>query len=215
MSLHPLVIEKGDGLTAIVKKTASHNVGALPVVDERGMVNGIITLRDLVALLGVGSDPLGVKVSEILTPKMVSIVEEMTVIEAVHLLSTMRIRRLPIFRAGSLKPLGILTNKDILRLLKSAKDGNVDETSSDVSNKTKNNSKFDSRISEIMTRNVISIDPEDDVRTAANRMMIFGIGGLLVTGSNGYAEGLATERDLINRLSRVRSIAFTVESMKF
>src|ERR1700730_10320554 len=52
MSLHPIVVEKGDGLEEVAKKLITHNIGALPVVDEMGVVQGIITLRDLVGLLG-------------------------------------------------------------------------------------------------------------------------------------------------------------------
>src|SRR5271169_5204179 len=45
MSLHPIVVEKGDGLSEVVKKFVAHNIGALPVVDEAGLIQGIITLR--------------------------------------------------------------------------------------------------------------------------------------------------------------------------
>jgi hypothetical protein len=47
--------------------------------------------------------------------------------------------------------------------------------------------------------------------------MIFGIGGLAVQSPEtpGQIQGLVTERDLIKRLSSVRSVNFLVESMKF
>ena len=96
MALHPIVVEKGDGLVEVVKKLIAHNVGALPVVDEKGVVQGIITLRDIVGLLGTGSEPMGVAVSEIMTQKVMTIGPDATMADAVRLMSDMRIRRLPV-----------------------------------------------------------------------------------------------------------------------
>ena len=47
MSFHPIVVEKGDGLEEVAKKLITHNIGALPVVDEMGLVQGIITLKSI------------------------------------------------------------------------------------------------------------------------------------------------------------------------
>jgi len=202
MSLHPIVVEKGDGLAEVVKKFVAHNIGALPVVDEAGLIQGIITLRDLVGLLGLGSEPLGVKVSELMTRQVTTIDSRSSMADAVHLMSENRVRRLPIVSDSSKAPIGMLTNKDILRLL-----GKIasDEESSG----------FRTKISEIMTRDVISVEADDDIRVAASRMVIFGIGGLDVEGSSGPILGLITERDLVKRLSQVRSVSFLVQSMKF
>ena len=215
MSLHPIVVEKGDGLEEVAKKLITHNIGALPVVDEMGMVQGIITLRDLVGLLGTGSEPLGVKVSEIMTRKITTINADASLAEAVHLMSESRVRRLPIFSPNTTIPLGMLTNKDILRLLAKI-DGGLRGTEKGNSSELEPQD-FKTKISEIMARDVIAVDADDDIRIAASRMMIFGIGGLAVQtpGSPGQIQGLVTERDLIKRLSTVRSVSFLVESMKF
>ena len=37
----------------------------------------------------------------------------------------------------------------------------------------------------MMTRDVISVEADDDIRVAASRMMIFGIGGLAVEEDSG------------------------------
>jgi CBS domain-containing protein len=215
MSLHPIVVEKGDGLEEVAKKLITHNIGALPVVDEKGVVQGIITLRDLVGLLGTGSEPLGVKVSEIMTPRITTISSDATLAEAVHVMSESRVRRLPIISPNTTIPLGMLTNKDVLRLLARI-EGSFRDREKDPSIR-EDLQDFRTRISEIMARDVIAVEADDDIRTAASRMMIFGIGGLAVQtpGSPGQIQGLVTERDLIKRLSTVRSVGFLVESMKF
>ncbi|MDA4130165.1 MAG: CBS domain-containing protein [Thaumarchaeota archaeon] len=214
MSLHPIVIEKGDGLEEAAKKMITHNIGALPVVDDFGQVQGIITLRDLVGLLGTGSEPLGVKVSEIMTREVTKINSESTVADAVHLMAETRVRRLPIVSRNTSIPLGMLTNKDVLRLLARIKNASGGEFGEGENGSIQD---FRTKISEIMARDVIAVEVDDDIRTAASRIMIFGIGGLAVQSPEtpGQIQGLVTERDLIKRLSSVRSVNFLVESMKF
>lgn len=206
MSIHPIIIEKGDGLIEVVKKLITHNIGALPVVDEMGLIQGIITLRDLVGLLGTGSEPLGVKVSELMTPQLVTIDPSASMADAAHLMSQSRIRRLPVKSRTSAKLEGMLTNKDILRLLAkiSTQEGQIMTAPG-----------FRTKISDVMTREVISVDLEDDVRVAASRMMIFGIGGLSVVDESGKMTGLITERDLIKKFAERRSVDYLVQSMKF
>lgn len=199
MALHPIVVEKWDGLAEVVKKLIAHNVGALPVIDEVGRVQGIITLRDVVGLLGTGSEPLGVSVSEIMTNKISSAGIQDTMADAVRSMSEMRIRRLPVV-SPEREVLGLVTNKDVLRQVSRLKD---------------EASPFDEEISKYMTREVVSADPDDDVRLVASRMVIFNIGGLVVCDKNSKIVGIVTERDLVKRLSEVRSVNFLVDAMKF
>lgn len=199
MALHPIVVEKWDGLAEVVKKLIAHNVGALPVIDDAGTVQGIITLRDMVGLLGTGSEPLGVTVSEIMTRKITSASINATMADAVKSMSDMRIRRLPIISHDG-DVIGLVTNKDVLRMLSKLK-GEA--------------SPFDEEISKYMTKEVITVDPDDDVRLIASRMVIFNIGGLVVSDKNSKIIGIVTERDLVKRLSDVRSVNFLVDAMKF
>ena len=199
MALHPIVVEKGDGLSEVVKKLIAHNIGALPVIDEMGVVQGIITLRDVVGLLGTSSEPLNVAVSEIMTKKMTKIDQDATMVEAVKLMSDMRIRRLPVFSPkGGL--IGMVTNRDVLRL---------------VSKLRTEESPFSGMVANQMTKDVITIDADEDVRLLASRMMIFSIGGLVVNGKDTEITGIVTERDLVKRLSEARSVGFLVDAMKF
>ena len=74
---------------------------------------------------------------------------------------------------------------------------------------------FERKISEFMTRDVITISQEDDIRVAASRMMIFGVGGLAVDDLPSSNIALITERDLVRTLSIKRSVNFTVNAMQF
>lgn len=200
MSLHPVVVEKGDGLLMVTKKIINYNIGALPIINEQGVIQGIITLRDVVGLIGVSSEPLNVKVSEIMNTNVTSVNPTTPLSQAIQLLSKRRVRRLPIISEGQVR--GMFTSKDILRHL------------ARLVSSAKPDEKFDRLISEFMTREVITISKEDDIRVAAFRMMIFGMGGLVVDDlPSGIA--LITERDLIKKLSQERSIEFVMKAMQF
>ncbi len=203
MSLYPIVIEPGDGLSQVIKKMAYQNLGALPVVNEQGVIQGIITLRDIVGIMGMSSNAINVPVSEVMNENIVTISQESNLSEAVQLMSERRVRRLPIIGANN-QVLGMLTNKDILKRLGevTAKDG-------------KGNISFDVPISNFMTREVIRVSKDDDVRVAASRMMIFGVGGLGVDDLPSGSVALVTERDLVRKLCSIRSVEFLVKSMQY
>lgn len=207
MSPGIVAVEPGDGLAQIIKKLVYHNIGALPVVNEQGIVQGIITLRDLIALIGMSSNPLLVPVSEVMNTEITTIALDESYIRAVQLMSQRRVRRLPVVsRKG--KVIGVFTNKDILRYFL--------ETIGKVKHEERNYPKrFDAPISELMTKDVITISQDDDIRVAASRMMIFGVGGLVIEDAIGGRIGLVTERDIVRSLSLKKSVDFLVRAMRY
>jgi predicted transcriptional regulator len=202
MTGQPVAVEPGDGLKEAIKKFTFYNVGALPVVSLTGVVEGIITLRDLVSLMGTSSTPLNVQVSEIMSTNVTTVDPDSSLAEAVRLMSERRVRRLPVIAAGD-SLMGVLTNKDVLRhTVRIVGDGS-------------NRSGFDRRVSESMTADVITIGSEEDVRVAANQMTTFGVGGLVVNDLPSGKIALVTERDLVRSLSSKRGIDFLVNSMQY
>jgi predicted transcriptional regulator len=202
MTGQPVAVEPGDGLKEAIKKFTFYNVGALPVVSLTGVVEGIITLRDLVSLMGTSSTPLNVQVSEIMSTNVTTVDPGSSLAEAVRLMSERRVRRLPVIAAGD-SLMGVLTNKDVLRhTVRIVGDGS-------------NRSGFDRRVSESMTADVITIGSEEDVRVAANQMTTFGVGGLVVNDLPSGKIALVTERDLVRSLSSKRGIDFLVNSMQY
>jgi CBS domain-containing protein len=202
MTVQPIVIEPGDGLKEVIKKFCYYNVGALPVVNILGVVEGIITLRDLVGLMGTSSSPLNVQVSEIMNTNVTTAEPEFSLAEAVKLMSERRVRRLPIATERQ-ELLGVMTNKDVLRQVARIAGGGG------------NPSGFERRVSEFMTADVITIASESDLRVAANQMTTFGVGGLVVDDLPSKKLALVTERDLITTLSSKRGIDFLMGSMQY
>jgi CBS domain-containing protein len=210
MVYNSICVEPGDGLLEITKKMTFHNLGGMPVIDEQGVVHGIITLRDLVGLMGTSSDEIGVPVSEIMSSNVVTINQNEYLSTAVRLMSEHRVRRLPVVPvngAERIVPRGILSNKDAL--------GHLAEAASTEPDSPARAMPFDTPISDFMTRDVITVSQDDDIRVAASKMMIFGIGGLVVEDTPTGRVGLVTERDLVRTLSRKRGTGVLMTALQF
>jgi CBS domain-containing protein len=216
MVYNSICVEPGDGLSEITKKMTFHNLGGMPVVDDHGVVRGIITLRDLVGLMGTSSDEVGVRVSEVMNPNVVTIGQNEYLSTAVRLMSEHRIRRLPVVPGGkgadAAIPKGILSNKDALgRIAKFAPMGTAGPAGEGASVPTR----FDTPISDLSLKDVITVSQDDDIRVAASKMMIFGIGGLVVDDSPTGRVALVTERDLIRTLSRKKGNAVLMTALQY
>jgi CBS domain-containing protein len=217
MVYNSICVEPGDGLAEITKKMTFHNLGGMPVIDEQGVVHGIITLRDLVSLMGTSSDEVGVPVSEIMNTNVVTIPPDAYLSTAVRLMSEQRVRRLPVLPPGEEGapevPKGILSNKDALghvaRFAAKASPGQHGETPWSVP------TRFDVPISDFMTRDVITVSKDDDIRVAASKMMIFGIGGLVIDDSPTGRIALVTERDLVRTLSRKKGTSVLMTALQY
>jgi CBS domain-containing protein len=217
MVYNSICVEPGDGLAEITKKMTFHNLGGMPVVDEQGVVHGIITLRDLVGLMGTSSDEIGVRVSEIMNPNVITIGQNEYLSTAVRLMSEHRIRRLPVMPEGNGSdawiPKGILSNKDALgHVAKFAPNAPTDHGSTPTWSVP---TRFDVPISGFMTRDVMTVSQDDDIRVAASKMMIFGIGGLVVDDSPTGRVALVTERDLVRTLSRKKGTGVLMTALQF
>ena len=115
-------------------------------------------------------------------------------------MSEHRVRRLPVVPlAGDGVPKGILSNKDALgHVSRFAPEGLRARAAAPPGASRP----FDVPISEFMTRDVITVSQDDDIRVAASKMMIFGVGGLVVDDAPGGRVALVTERDIVRTLSQ-------------
>ncbi|WP_110927876.1 CBS domain-containing protein [Bacillus massiliglaciei] len=92
-------------------KMKEKDVGVIPVVNESGAIEGIITDRDI-AIRGVASKrPGSSRITEIMTKNVITATPDMTVEEAEELMSEAQIRRLPVIDNGKLA--GIVALKDL------------------------------------------------------------------------------------------------------
>jgi CBS domain-containing protein len=136
----PVVTAKQDAtLDEIARLMMTHNIGCIPVVDERDQLCGIVTESDFSATEhGIPFSTLRLpqvfsqwmplegieriyeaakkmRVTEIMNTNVLTLVENDSVERALTLMLKHGMRHLPIVRDG--KPVGILTRHDLLKLM--------------------------------------------------------------------------------------------------
>ena len=63
------------------------------------------------------------------------------------------------------------------------------------------------KVSDIMTKDVVKISPEESVEVAARTLTHYNIGALLVCNSHGKLCGIVTDRDLVIRCMAANKLA--------
>lgn len=87
---------------------AYHNISGMPVEDPDGKVCGIISEADVIGHIGV-------TVSDVMTPEVISVGETATVEQIATLMAQHRIKRVPVMTNGSI--LGMVSRSDIVRAI--------------------------------------------------------------------------------------------------
>lgn len=140
MTPNPLTVKPQTPLSEAVKLLAEKHISGLPVVDEDGKLQGILSETDLMwQETGVDTPPyimildsviylqnparyekeihkaLGQTVGEVMTDKPITIKPSQSLREAAHLLHEKKIRRLPVVDESNEQVVGIITQGDIIR----------------------------------------------------------------------------------------------------
>ncbi len=115
MSPRIVSVTPEDSASVAARLLSRHNIGALPVCGKDGRLRGMVTDRDIVLrCVAADDDPSGVKVSEIMTRRVISVDAEDSLHRATDLMSHEQIRRLPVQSNGKL--VGMLSLCDLAKL---------------------------------------------------------------------------------------------------
>jgi CBS domain-containing protein len=140
MSRDVVTVRPGDDIAEAVRLLAEHDVSALPVIDDSGMVVGVISETDLMRREEIGTEKHrpwwleamtpgivlarefakehGRKVDEVMSDSIVSASEETPLGEIATLLEKHRIKRVPILRDGKL--VGMVSRCNLIQALASS-----------------------------------------------------------------------------------------------
>jgi CBS domain-containing protein len=129
MTAEPRVITGTAATVEAAKIMLEDDVGSIPVVDEHGILVGIITDRDIaLRVVAGGRDPHTTSVADVATPDPHYADPNETLDDAYARMTTWRIRRLPVVAAD--RVVGMLAQADLVHELKDKKAGQlVDEIS--------------------------------------------------------------------------------------
>lgn len=131
---------------------------------------------------------MDVKVKDIMTKDVVSVSPEEGVVEAFEILLKYKISCLPVVDNDK-KVIGIITTTDIgYNLI-------IDKYT------------LDTRVSDVMTKNVVTVSPEDSIVEAIKKMDMFGngqeiINQLPVTDEEKKLVGIISDGDIIRVISK-------------
>jgi CBS domain-containing protein len=110
----------------------------------------------------------------------ITLLPEQTLIDARKIMMKYNISRIVVAKRG--KPLGIVTEKDIARFLyQNTPSRGLDEI----------------RLDQIMSKDLVTVGPEDDLRQCARQMLKNAISSLLVIDAAGNLKGILTKTDLM------------------
>ncbi len=185
MNPNPLYVDVDTKVSKLLELMVSHGVGAVPILQE-GVVKGIITERELMKFFSERYS--GVKVREVMTESVIFIDSGSTLGTAMRLMVAAGIRRLPVLKDS--KVIGMITSMDIVDFIGSHKVFKVlkEMTVSELNSLP---------LTEVMSREVKTVDPEADIAEAASLMLREGTDSLLVVNDKEEMLGIVTERDIL------------------
>ena len=132
MSTEPTTVRTSSGVRLAAELMNRDDVGSLPVIGETGELVGIVTDRDIVIrVVAAGHDVDGVQVGEILTDHPVVVYPDDPLDDAMKLMASHQVRRLPVVLDTQL--VGVLAQADIAHEAKDKQAGQVLEAISQES----------------------------------------------------------------------------------
>lgn len=188
MSHDVAYIKDNQSVGDTLKKMYEENVGGFPILDKNSTVIGIVEEEDFVYnLAGIWS---GFKIDEIMSKDLTTITPGFTIGDTCRLMIKNYRRRIPVISDDEL--VGIVTTFDIInyfassKMLERMRGENVEQA-------------LNARISEIMTKDVKTVKPYEDVGKAIEIMEKCKIGLLPVVDENSIV-GIITERDILEKM---------------
>ena len=117
MTSPPITVRPLMTVKEAAKIMVENNIGSLVVVDEKGSLIGIITVRDIIReVVAKGLSPDKIKIDDIMTRNIYYITSDDTIRRAVEIMSERGIGHLPVVDPDTYKLVGIISKTDILKI---------------------------------------------------------------------------------------------------
>jgi len=123
-SQRPITIRPEQSVREAVQLLATHNIGALIVVNEADVPVGIISERDIVREASRNEQVFGRPVSEIMTRDVITGVPEDDLASVANVMTEKRIRHVPVMDKGRL--VGIVSIGDVVKAQRDQYRGEVE-----------------------------------------------------------------------------------------
>ena len=177
-------LNKKASVDDVVEIILERHHSAIPIIDDNNKVIGIITERDILPRI----ENLGVTAGEVMHKNIITSSRGMVLGDVSKIMVRSRKRRLPVIENDRL--IGIITVFDVLRFLGRGefKGALADDVLSE-------------RVENIMTTDIKSITPEQDISDVVKLANETGFGGFPVVENNELV-GIITISDIIKEIYR-------------
>jgi CBS domain-containing protein len=116
MTPNVITCKPNDTIVDAARKMAQYNIGSVVVVDEKGVIVGILTEGDIVRrVVARGLDPSKTLVGDVMTRNPVTIFSDASLVAAADLMKRKGIGHLPVVDNDG-RLVGIITRTDIVRI---------------------------------------------------------------------------------------------------
>ncbi len=187
MVKNPVYVYVDEGINEALSRMVLYGAGILPVLNRRGEVYGILTEHDFVSYLA-GLVAFGAKVRDHMSRPVVVIPTGSSLKKASETMVYHGFRRLPVVEDSVV--IGIITAVDLVRffsppgIFERSISGDIREI-------------LETPVDEIMSRDLATVHPEDDLTVAVKTMLSRNVSSVLVVDEHGVLEGILTERDVL------------------
>jgi CBS domain-containing protein len=196
MEKNVVSVDSTSSLEDAIETMLERKVGGCPVIDKENIILGIITEKDVLNYLSEGGELDGF-VSEYMTTKVITTTPERSIEDAMRLMISKKIRRLPVIHDGIL--IGLLTVRELLRYFgigeafKMLITGNIKDALNQPVSKIIANEELR------VYKELLTVSPHTRISEVVQQMKGAGYGVALIV-NDGNLEGIITERDLIKFL---------------
>ena len=206
MSKKLITVTRNDTIYQCAKLMQNNKISSILILEDDGSLAGIVTKTDL-ALVFLTQSVVPLKVSQIMTSKVVTVMPADSLLMVESLLVKYKISRIVVER--NKKPVGIITNRDFIpakmpRWIRQFADPK--EVEKFRSNPRPDEFKLNQmsyilsfRAEDVMTPKPITVDVNEDVSTAVLVMIRNGISGLPVVRKS-LLTGIITKSDIVKAI---------------
>lgn len=207
MSKNLIAVTRNDTIYRCAKLMQKNKISSVLVLEESGILAGMVTKTDITSVFLTQSvGPL--KVSQIMTPKVITVMPADSLLLVESLLVKYGISRIVVER--NKKPVGIITNRDFIpakmpRWIRQFADPKEVEDfrlnpRPDEFRMNQLSYILSFRAEDIMTPDPVTVDVNEDVSTAVLLMIRNGISGLPVVRKSLLA-GIITKSDIVKAIA--------------
>ncbi|MBR0271922.1 MAG: CBS domain-containing protein [Methanobrevibacter sp.] len=199
MSRDVICLSEKSSIKEVVDVMLANQIGALPLIDSDDKLAGIVTERDIALSLAGEMDDRTAQ--DYMSTKVFTTTPGTPVESACKIMVRNGLRRIPIvggeadISKAAKKLLGIVTSTDIIRFL-NAKEL-FDNLNSNAASEV-----LETKLSDIMVKDAIIVEPEDTIGEICELFKISNIGGVPVVKDDTII-GIITERDILRAVKNL------------